>query len=152
ALDHLGQVLLTQVSVDVGGTGLSAVSQCVDSGSQHADVEAGVGWVDVKHLPGVAHGTLLCMRYGNCIGASDADQVIIGGAACRPGASQGNQITATARASAMMPASRPAARPRLQVFSTSTTAARPTMAAMFITPAAMKITMRPQQQPRQYPP
>jgi hypothetical protein len=46
APDHLGQVLRTQVSVDVGGTGLSAVSECIDSGSQHADVEAEVrGWL-----------------------------------------------------------------------------------------------------------
>jgi predicted KAP-like P-loop ATPase len=48
-----------------------------------------------------------------------AGQFIIG-VACRPGASQGNQITAMARASAATPASHPAAVPHLQVFSTRT--------------------------------
>src|SRR5580704_8126314 len=75
--------------------------------------------------------------------------IIIGGAACRPGASHGSQMMATARPSVATPATRPASAPHLQVFSTSTTAARPIMAAMFITPTAIRITIRPQQQPRQ---
>jgi hypothetical protein len=81
--------------------------------------------------------------------ASSDGQLIIGGAACRPGASHGNQITAAARASAATPAARPAAGLHLQVFSISTTAARPIIAAMFITPTATRITISPQQQPRQ---
>src|SRR2546421_6864514 len=78
--------------------------------------------------------------------------IIIGGAACRPGASQGSQIVATARASAAAPAIRPATGPHRQTFSVSTSAARPTITATFITPTALRITIKAQQQPRQYPP
>ena len=38
ALDHLGQVLLCQVGVGVGGAGLGAVAERVDGGGQHAGV------------------------------------------------------------------------------------------------------------------
>ena len=39
AFDHLGQVLLTQVSVGVGDAGLSAVAGRFDGGGQQADID-----------------------------------------------------------------------------------------------------------------
>ncbi len=56
ARDHLGQVLLAQVGVGVGGAGLGAVGERVDGGGQHAGVDIDGAWVGVQHLPGVAHG------------------------------------------------------------------------------------------------
>ena len=58
-------------------------------------------------------------------------------------------MMATARASAARPATRPTIGPQRQVFSASTSRARPIMAPTFITPTAIKITISPQQQPRQ---
>ena len=49
-------------------------------------------------------------------------------------------------------ASRPASGPQRQTFSVRIRAARPTMAATFITPTVIRITIGAQQQPRQYPP
>ena len=65
ALDQLGQVLLAQVVVGVGGAGLGAVVERVDGGSQHARIEVEVAWVGVQQLPGVAHGILLARRHGD---------------------------------------------------------------------------------------
>src|SRR5258708_40241430 len=76
-------------------------------------------------------------------------QCLIWAAGCRPGASQGSQMVARARASAAAPASLLAAGPHAHIFSTSTRAARATMAATFITPTATRTTISPQQQPRQ---
>jgi len=56
APDHLGQVLLAQVRVDVGGAGLGAVAERVDSGRQHSGVDAAGTWIGVQHVPGVAQG------------------------------------------------------------------------------------------------
>ncbi len=62
ALDQLGQVLLAQVVVGVGGAGLGAVVERADGGGQHAGVDVEVAWVGVQQLPGVAHGALLARR------------------------------------------------------------------------------------------
>src|SRR5689334_8747220 len=56
ARDHLGQVLLAQVGVDIGGAGLGAVAERVDGGGEHLGIGAGRGWVGVQHLAGIAHG------------------------------------------------------------------------------------------------
>src|SRR5580658_8364072 len=56
APDHLGHVLLAQVSGVVGIAGLGAVAQRVDGGGQYADVDGPGAWVSVQHLPGIAHG------------------------------------------------------------------------------------------------
>lgn len=51
ALDHLGQVLLAQVSVDVGGTGLSTVSQCIDGAASTPTSRPEVrGWLSSIRL------------------------------------------------------------------------------------------------------
>src|SRR5690242_9365408 len=54
--DHLGQVLLAQVGVDVGDAGLCAVAERVDGGCQQVGVDADGAWVGVQQLPRVAHG------------------------------------------------------------------------------------------------
>jgi len=46
APDHLGQLLLAQVSVGVGGAGLGTVADRVNGGGQHADVDIdGTRWL-----------------------------------------------------------------------------------------------------------
>src|SRR5579859_6485273 len=55
APDHLGHVLLAQVSGVVGIAGLDAVAERVDRGGQHARVDSPDARVGVQHLPGVAH-------------------------------------------------------------------------------------------------
>jgi len=56
APDHLGQVLLAEVSVGVRDAGLSAIVDRVDGRGQHVGVDVQGGRVGVQHLPGIAHG------------------------------------------------------------------------------------------------
>src|SRR6266498_234054 len=62
ALDQLGDVLLAQVGVGVGGAGLGALDERVHGGGQHAGFDIEVAWVGVQHMPCVAHGVLLARR------------------------------------------------------------------------------------------
>jgi hypothetical protein len=53
---HVGNVLLAQVVVGIGGAGLGAVAERVDGGGKRADVDVDDARVCIQHLPGVAHG------------------------------------------------------------------------------------------------
>jgi len=78
APDHLGYVLLAQVTTGVGYARLGAIVECVDRGGQQAGIDVETDRAGTQHLPCVAHNSRpVCSQAMAALGSAVRARLIL---------------------------------------------------------------------------